>query len=444
MATIESQLSEQVVGSLAADILAPLPPILGLIQATSLVDGPTPKGKTRITLNWAAPTKNEVIGGELFKNPDDTPNVAEGANGASHEAQFDPIEAGSFVVLERTGTGPGATTLAASTLHGQRKINLVTPIPAEIVAGAWLVIDDGVAGKEEYAQVKSINTGTGETVLENGLFFGHAAGASAKQAVVTTKVSGTDYNLDLATGVLTEIGTQFTAGNKIIIKYQTTLQDLDHYELYRVPGNAPVAVPTKANVLAFGGVQTVDAAILGTATSKQDQLLADADNGKDFTYYLFSVDSSGNVSNLTSEVMTSNLHLVFVETVTTVPQALSTQVSTDKVVVSWAAATDPNANGYNIYRSDGSSFDPNTAVKANSTLIPKGTGTVSFDDSADNVSNRVGVGTLPFPQDGQTFSYKIETEDTVTAWTDGTSNQPPPVDLAASKTAGVGDGTGGR
>jgi len=444
MATIESQLSEQVVGSLAADILAPLPPILGLIQATSIVDGPTPKGKTRITLNWAAPTKNEVMGGELFKNPDDTADVAEGVDGASHEAQFDPIEAGSFTVLERTGTGPGSTTLGASTGHGQRKINLATPIPAEIVAGAWLVIDDTVAGKEEYAQIKSINTGTGETILENGLFFDHAAGASVKQAVVTTKVSGTDYNLDLPTGVLTEIGTQFTAGSKIVIKYQTTLQDLDHYELYRVPGNAPVANPTKADVLAFAGVQTVDAAILGTATSKQDQALADADNGKDFTYYLFAVDSSGNVSNLTSEVMTANLHLVFVETVTTVPQALSTQVSTDKVVVSWAAAIDPNANGYNIYRSDGSSFDPNTAVKANSTLIAKGSGTVSFDDSADNVSNRVGAGTLPFPADGQTFSYKVETEDTVTAWSDGTSNQPPPVDVSAAKTAGVGDGTGGR
>ena len=63
MATIESQLSQQVVGSLAADILAPLPPVLGLIQATSIVDGPTPKGKTRITLNWAAPAKNEIIGG---------------------------------------------------------------------------------------------------------------------------------------------------------------------------------------------------------------------------------------------------------------------------------------------------------------------------------------------------------------------------------------------
>ena len=29
-----------------------------------------PKGKTRITLTWTAPTTNEFFGGELFKNPD--------------------------------------------------------------------------------------------------------------------------------------------------------------------------------------------------------------------------------------------------------------------------------------------------------------------------------------------------------------------------------------
>lgn len=191
MATLESQLSQQVVGSLAADILAPEPVVLGLIEATQFVDGLTPKGKTRITLNWTAPTKNEAIGGELLKNPDDTPSLAEGSAGASHEAQFDPITAGSFTAYERTAASASPTTLSAS-------------------------------------------------------------------------------------------------------------------------------------------------------------------------------------------------------------------------------------------------------------VIPKSTGRVSFDDSADNVANRVPEATASFPQDGETFSYKIETEDTVTFWTDGTSNIPPPADTSASKTAGAGDGTGGR
>ena len=57
MATLESLLSEQILGNLAADILAPQPPTLGLIQALQFVDGLTPKGKTRITLNWTAPTR---------------------------------------------------------------------------------------------------------------------------------------------------------------------------------------------------------------------------------------------------------------------------------------------------------------------------------------------------------------------------------------------------
>src|ERR1700687_2109311 len=142
MSTLESQLSAQLVASLATDILAPLPPILGLIQATQFVDGTTPKGKTRITLNWTAPTKNEFIGGELFKHPDNTPDVAGGAAGNAHETQFVPIVAGSFNVFERTAAAVNNSPLTASVVHGQRVITISTPVPVEIVANAYLVIDD--------------------------------------------------------------------------------------------------------------------------------------------------------------------------------------------------------------------------------------------------------------------------------------------------------------
>jgi len=443
MATLESLLSQQIIGNLAADILAPQPAILGLIQALQFVDGPTPKGKTRITLNWTAPTRNEVIGGELLKNPDNTPDFAEGTNDAVHELQFDPVVAGTYTVYERTATSGSQTTLSASTVHGQRVINVVTPVPVDIVPDAFVVIEDTVNGKEEYAEVKSVNTGTGEIVLKNGLFYTHASGSVVKAVTLATKTEATDYNIDLPTGVLTELTGGFTAGNKIIVKYQTTLQDLDHYELYRVPGNAPLSEPTKVGVLAASGVVAVDNAISAVSTSFQDQTLADADNGKDFTYYLFAVDSQGNASNLSSEVMTENLHLVFVELIGSIVQNLATEVSSNKVVVSWDAVPDPNSNGYNIFRSSGAVFNAGSALKVNSTLIPKGTGRVSFDDSAGNLVNRRPDNEVPFPQNGQTFSYKLETEDTVTSWSDGTSNVPT-ADTTASKTAGVGDGTGGR
>ena len=106
-------------------------------------------------------------------NPDQTADVAEGVSGASHETQFDPIVSGSFTVLERTATSGNIKTLTASVVHGQRVINIGTPVPAEIIADAYLAIDDSVAGKEEYTQVKSVNTATGEVVLKDGLFFGN-------------------------------------------------------------------------------------------------------------------------------------------------------------------------------------------------------------------------------------------------------------------------------
>lgn len=443
MATLESLLSQQVLGNLAADILAPQPPILGLIQALQFVDGPTPKGKTRITLNWTAPTRNEVIGGELLKNPDNTPDFADGVNGAVHELQFDPIVAGSYTVYERTATSGDQTTLSASTVHGQRVINVVTPVPVDIVPDAVIVIEDGVTGKEEYIEVKSVNTGTGEIVLKNGLFFSHLSGSAIKAVTLAETTETTHYTIDLPTGVITEAAGGFTSGNKIIIEYETTLQDLDHYQLYRVPGNAPLSEPTLANVLAASGVVTVNDAISAASTSFQDQTPVDADNAKDFTYYLFAVDSQGNASNLSSEVMTENLHVVFVELIGSIVQNLATEVSSNKVLVSWDAVADPNADGYNIFRSLGAVFNPGSALKVNSTLIPKGTGRVSFDDSAGNLVNRRPDNEVPFPQNGQTFAYKLETEDTVTSWSDGTSNIPT-LDTTAAKTAGVGDGTGGR
>ncbi|MCG3204090.1 MAG: hypothetical protein KCHDKBKB_00793 [Elusimicrobia bacterium] len=443
MAILESLLSQQVLGNLAADILAPKPPILGLIQALQFVDGPTPKGKTRITLNWTAPTRNEIIGGELLKNPDNTPDLAEGTNGAVHEIQFDPIVAGSYTVYERTAASGLQTTLSASAVHGQRIINVVTPVPVDIVTDAVIVIEDGITGKEEYAEVKSVNTGTGEIVLKNGLFFSHASGSVVKEVTFVSKTEATHYNVDLPTGVITELIGGFTTGNRIAIKYETTLQDLDHYELYRVPSNASVSVPTKTNVLAASGVVTVNDVISSASTSFQDQSLVDTDNGKDFTYYLFAVDSQGNASNLSSEVMTENLHLVFVELISSITQNLATEVSSNKVVVSWDAVSDPNANGYNIFRSVGAVFNAGSALKVNSALIPKGTGRISFDDSAGNLVNRRPDNEVPFPQNGQTFAYKLETEDTVTSWSDGTSNVPT-ADTTASKTTGVGDGSGGR
>ncbi|MCG3204334.1 MAG: hypothetical protein KCHDKBKB_01049 [Elusimicrobia bacterium] len=443
MATLESLLSQQVLGNLAADILAPQPPILGLIQALQFVDGPTPKGKTRITLNWTAPTRNEVIGGELIKNPDNTPDVAEGANGAVHELQFDPVIVGTYSVYERTATSGQQTTLTATVSHGQRIINVNTPVPVDIVPDAFVVIEDGVTGLEEYAEVKSVNTGTGEIVLKNGLFFSHLSGSIIKAVTLSVKTETTEYTIDLPTGVITEVGTSFTAGNRIIVIYQTTLQDLDHYELYRVPGNGTVSIPNLGNVLGASGVQTVDDAIPAVATSYQDQSLIDSDNGKDFTYFLFAVDSQGNTSNLSSEVMTENIHLVFVELISSIVQNLGTEVSSNKVVVSWDAVLDPNANGYNIYRILGAVFNPATALKVNSSLIPKGTGRISFDDSSSNAVNRRPDNEVPLPENGQTFAYKVETEDTLTSWSDGTANVPA-ADTTASKTAGVGDGTGGR
>jgi hypothetical protein len=200
------------------------------------------------------------------------------------------------------------------------------------------------------------------------------------------------------------------------------LQDLDHFELYRVPGDLTVvptvghSLVTKDAVLAATGVVLVHNAIPRTDSYYAEEM-SSSTNGANWSYYLFSVDASVNANSSWAEA-------VLVETIPSIPQNPGATVGNNRVFLEWDAligGTNLNTDGFNVYRVDGSVFLDSACIKVNNIIISKLT--PEFEDSANNHINRRPNSEVMHPQNGYIYSYKIESEDTITDWDVGTKNE---------------------
>lgn len=415
MASIVSLYSEAVSANVPSDALPPEPPVLGTITAAQDTNtGAVPQGRTTITLNWTAPTLNERLPGEFLV-------VADGL-AQSVETVYDPIAGAPGHELYEVTALTAGTTLSVAAARGDKVITVADA--TGIVADDWVQLEEG--GQKEYAKVLSVNVNTLTLYHRLRIHASWTTSATVKEATVSLKVETTDYTINLSTGAIDLLNGQFTASNDVFIEYSVTLQDLDRYEIYRIPGSFPVSEPaTYADVTGAGGVVTVDNNV-GSGLVTYNDVLTASENGETWTYYLFAVDDEASANPSLADA-------VEVETFPTIPQNLGKSTSDQQIVLSWDAITDTNFDGINVYRDDGLTFEAATAIQANSSLV---TGT-SFDDSAGNVTNRVSSGVLPYPVNGSPYSYKIEAEDTVTLWSTGTQNQSQgqAAQLTASKTA---------
>lgn len=399
MAKIVSDYSLQLSVNVWSDILSPKPVVLGLINAEQILTA-APQGKSVVTLNWALPTENEIVGGEEL-------GVASGA-AQQLETRFDPISVGSFSVYQMSaavgGAGYGDSVLSAQAIQGSNKLSV--SVVANFAANNWVRLVDGA--KVEYAKIASISGN--DLFLVDGLQDTYAVGATVKEVnTAALKVESSDYTISLATGLIQLLNTRFSAGSYVSIRYTTTLQDSHHVEIYRDYGNMAITDPTRANVLAHAGIVTVNNNVSKTATQYIDTLTA-TENGQVWTYYVFVMDDETTANASASDA-------VMVETLPGVPQNVSKEVGENRAKLSWDAVANDLVNGYNVFRCTGSWIDAN-AVKLNSALIT----TLNFEDSALNVTNRVAPGAVPYPVNGTVYVYKVETEDTATSWTTGVTN----------------------
>jgi Cytochrome c7 and related cytochrome c len=132
--------------------------------------------------------------------------------------------AGALTTVQvRTATG-GSSTLSAAAPAVQNFLDVASA--AAFARNDFIVIDDGVAGKEEYLKIQWVDgtrlwfSSPYTTNYAPGVVFAHASGATVKQVTLTSKIEGTDYTLNTATGQITEL-VEFGAGDAVVVSYTT-------------------------------------------------------------------------------------------------------------------------------------------------------------------------------------------------------------------------------
>ena len=128
-------------------------------------------------------------------------------------------------VFVRTGAG-ASSSLGANAVVGQNYIDLGTGGGASFNRNDAIVIEDGVASKEEYLRVQLVDgdrlwfSAINASAYPRGLSFAHTSGAAVRQVTLVQKTVTTDYTVTAATGTITEV-TEFGAGNKVIVTSTT-------------------------------------------------------------------------------------------------------------------------------------------------------------------------------------------------------------------------------
>lgn len=132
--------------------------------------------------------------------------------------------AGALTTVEvRTGTG-AATTLVAAAGPGDNYADVADA--TGFARDDVLVIEDGVAGQEEYLRVQLVDGArlwfsSPETpAYKTGPLLAHPIGATVRVAPVFTAVEGVDYDLQAASGQITEL-VELGVGAAVLVTYST-------------------------------------------------------------------------------------------------------------------------------------------------------------------------------------------------------------------------------
>ncbi|MFO1053098.1 MAG: cytochrome c3 family protein [Planctomycetota bacterium] len=135
----------------------------------------------------------------------------------AYTPMWDMTGATTTVYVTTVVGGGGNTTLTAASNGPAYWIEVANV--ANLARNDWVVIDGGVAGTAEIAQITGI-TGNRLWFVSPTLSKNHAVGATVQEVTVATKTRTTDYTVAAATGGITEV-TEFGAGNWVFCSYTT-------------------------------------------------------------------------------------------------------------------------------------------------------------------------------------------------------------------------------
>jgi len=143
-----------------------------------------------------------------------------GAGGQALTAANLPVYFGRQTLSERTALVGLATTLSAASSERARYVDVAT-LDGGLAIGDTAVLDDGVAGLEEYALIGYIDVALKRVWFRTPLRFAHLSGSGFQEATLTTRQEGVHYTLTAATGTITSLAPGFGAGNAIVMSYRT-------------------------------------------------------------------------------------------------------------------------------------------------------------------------------------------------------------------------------
>jgi hypothetical protein len=161
-------------------------------------------------------------------------------------------------VQVRTATSGGSSTLAAAAPAPQNFVDVASA--ANFARDDFLVIDDGVVGREEYLQIQQVDgnrlwfSSPYTPAYAPGVRFAHDVGATVKEVALTSKAEGTDYSLNPATGQITEL-IEFGATNAVVVSYTTD---------FMMPATYPQALNASPDVDESWGKWTAKPIVAGT------------------------------------------------------------------------------------------------------------------------------------------------------------------------------------
>ncbi|MCA9323158.1 MAG: hypothetical protein KDB53_20625, partial [Planctomycetes bacterium] len=132
----------------------------------------------------------------------------------------------SSTVFARTASG-FASTMASPAGATQNYLDVVDG--SGFARNNYIVVDDGVAGLEEYLRIQFVDgnrlwfSSQNAGGYQPATRFGHGAGAMVQAVTLTSKTEGVDYSLVPGTGAITEM-TEFGAGAAVVASYTTDFE----------------------------------------------------------------------------------------------------------------------------------------------------------------------------------------------------------------------------
>ena len=395
--------------------LKPTKPIYTVFSTTLQQDvDDYPNGRNVLTINWNIPNKFEEIEAILiasFSGLDTDFQLPYGNLDSTITLYADDVEIDPVHYTIDLNDGDGTVYSTAATAGQEITIKYTPLIPTKITSKieGEIVIPSCVPERDNEFEFDFPHIYTSYTpkFYTNGIYITHTT------PVIDTinKTMTTDkwfIRYDTGKNCILRAGAALPGVlSEITVDYFREVY-LDHFEIIKIKDGS-TSYTSYDEVINDPNKEIVSNNI-SASSSTYIETMTNLENGTNYIYYIFAVDSDENKSICDIQL---------IETIPSIVQNFVVSFRTGEVELFWDEINEDNLDGFNIYRNNGNTLQKASLVKLNNKLI---TGT-SFLDSPLNTTNRKTPAEINYPIEGQDYTYVIEAVDSNSSWKVGTLNE---------------------